>query len=116
MSTGDMRRYLAILADDAVFMPPNSAAKSGDELRAWLREFVEGFKTEWLAFAHGETIVAGDFAFHDYTYSMRYTPRAGGEPGIGHGKGLHILRRQPDGSWKLVRNIWNARPAPPATP
>jgi ketosteroid isomerase-like protein len=112
MAAGDMHRYGAILADDAVFMPPNSAAKIGVELRQWLGDFLEQFSTEWLALAHGETVVVGDFAFHDYTYSMRFTPRAGGEPGVGHGKGLHVLRRQPDGSWKIVRNVWNAAPPP----
>jgi ketosteroid isomerase-like protein len=29
------------------------------------------------------------------------------------GKGLHVYRRQPNGSWKLALDIWNSdRPAP----
>jgi ketosteroid isomerase-like protein len=57
----------------------------------------------------------GDLAYHDYSYSGRFTPKAGGEPGIGHGKGLQVLRREPDGAWKIVRNVWNAAP-PPSSP
>ncbi len=109
---GDIRRYLAILSDDAVFLPPNSPPIKGDDLREWLRDFVQRFVVEWLDFVHGETIVISDLAYHDYAYSWRVTPKAGGEPSVSHGKGLHVVRRQPDGVWKLVRNIWNARPAP----
>jgi ketosteroid isomerase-like protein len=112
MSASDMDQYLAILADDAVFLPPSSPARRGGELRQWLRDFLEGFTTEWLRLVHGETVVAGDLAYHDYAYSMKVTPQAGGQPSVGHGKGLHILRREPDGSWKMVRNVWNAAPAP----
>lgn len=112
MASGDIHRYFSILADDAVFMPPNAPAKRGEELRCWLRDFLERFTTEWLYTADGETVVLGDLAYHDYIYSMRFTPKGGGEPGIGHGKGLHILRREPSGEWKIVRNIWNAAPPP----
>ena len=115
MSAGDINQFLAILADDAVLMPPNLPAKSGNELRNWMRDFLERFTIEWLGFVHGETEVAGDLAYHAYAYSWRLTPRAGGEPIVAHGKGVHILRRDPDGRWKLTREIWNASPAAPET-
>lgn len=111
MAASDMALYLSVLADDALFMPPGTAAKCGEELRAWLRAFLENFTTEWLRFQHGETVVAGNLAFHDYYYSMKVTPKAGGEATIGHGKGLHVLRREGNGAWKIVRNVWNAVPS-----
>lgn len=112
MSGGDLRRYFDLLAEDAVFMPPNSTSLRGDALRAWLKEFLDAFEVQWLEFTHGETVVAGDFAWHEYTYGMKSIPKAGGETIIGYGKGLHILRRDPAGAWKIVRNIWNAVPVP----
>ncbi|MGB9071817.1 MAG: DUF4440 domain-containing protein [Terriglobales bacterium] len=111
MQSGDMNEYLTILCEDAVFLPPNTPAKRGEELRQWLREFVNSNLVEWPKFEHGETIVAGDLAFHEYVYTMKVTPKSGGQPAVGYGKGLHVLRRETDGAWKVLRNIWNARPA-----
>jgi ketosteroid isomerase-like protein len=111
----DIKAYHAILADDAVFMPPNLPAKEGDELRRWLDDFLRGFAIQWLKFTHVETVVVSDCAYHVFACSWRVTPKAGGEPKVLHFKGLHILRRQLDGAWKLAREIWNTSPAAAAT-
>jgi ketosteroid isomerase-like protein len=107
---GDAERLFKILADDAVMFPPNLPAKTGDDLRQWLREFLARVTIETLESAHGETVVAGDIAYHEYTCTWRVTPKAGGQPTVAHFKGLHIARRLPDGSWKLAKNIWNSSP------
>jgi ketosteroid isomerase-like protein len=112
IEAGDFKRYFAILADDALFLPPNSLAKQGAELRAWLRDFVERFRVEYLKFTHEETVVEGSLAYHRFVYGWKVTPKAGDETITGHGQGLHILRRHPGGSWKITREIWNAIPAP----
>ena len=116
MQHGNMSTYLTILCDDAVFLPPNTAAKQGEELRQWLREFVDGNTVEWPRFEHGATMIAGHLAFHEYIYTMKVTPKAGGQPATGYGKGIQVFRRERDGSWKILRNIWNARPADSAAP
>jgi ketosteroid isomerase-like protein len=109
---GDFIRYLAVLTDDALFMPPNSPAKAGEELRAWLRDFVDRYRVKYLKLTHDETVVEGDLAYHRFVYGWKVTPKAGGDTAVGHGKGMHILRRQADGAWKIAREIWNAIPAP----
>jgi ketosteroid isomerase-like protein len=111
MQSGDMNQYLSILSDDAVFMPPNMPAIQGNELRQWLRHFVDGNRVEWPRFEHGETMIADNLALHEYVYTMKVTPKVGGQPAVGYGKGLEVLRREVDGTWKILRNIWNARPA-----
>ena len=113
VAAGDIERYLAVLTGDAIFMPPNSPSKTRAELHDWLRGFLEGFRVEWLRFASTETQVEGDMAFHSYTYTWRVSPRAGGEPTISSGKGVHLLRRQPGGLWKIAREMWNGSPAGP---
>jgi len=35
-------------------------------------------------------------------------PLEGGPVVQDRGKGLHVYRRQPDGSWKLAQDIWNS--------
>jgi len=106
----DMDAYEQVLAEDAVFLPPNGEPRSGTALRAWLREFLEGFAVEWLRFSHGDVAADGGLAYHTFEYEWRLTPRAGGEPIVSQGKGLHVLRREPSGEWKILREIWNASP------
>jgi ketosteroid isomerase-like protein len=111
VTAGNWADYLAVLTDDAVFMPPNSLSKSGEELRTWLSSFVQGFQVEWLSFATTDLEVVQDLAYHTFTYTWRVTPHAGGEGKVSSGKGLHVLRRQADGPWKIAREIWNSVPS-----
>ncbi len=113
VETGDSAAYLATLCDDAIFMPPNGLPKSGAELRSWLSGFVDAFQVEWLSFSTTEVVVEGSMAYHAYTYRWRVTPRAGGPETLSSGKGVHILRRQQDESWRIAREIWNASPESP---
>lgn len=108
---GDFEQYNAILADNAVFMPPNGHPRSGCELRTWLRQFLEDFAVEWVSFQHGDVAIDGRYGYHSYEYEWRVTPRTGGETTVSCGKGLHVLRREADGSWKIVREIWNFSPS-----
>ena len=110
IEAGDSKRYLSLLAPDALFMPPDSSPKSGHDLREWLREFVGQKNVEYLKLTDDETVVEGCLAYHRFTYRWKLTPKAGGEARMGCGKGIHILRRQPDGAWKIAREIWNATP------
>jgi ketosteroid isomerase-like protein len=111
MAAGDVQGWLDLLAEDAIYLPPNSPPKSGSELRVWLAEFLRTFVVEWLEYKDGATEISGDLAVHDYSYFWRVTPRAGGPPVLGRGKGIQVLHRGSGGSWKIVRNVWNATPA-----
>jgi ketosteroid isomerase-like protein len=112
IEAGDLQRYLALLSDDAVFMPQNVHTKSGDELRRWLAEFLERVTIEYHDFAHRETIIRGDLAYHAYTCSWTAAPKSGGEPTWLYFKGVHVLRKQAGGPWKIFRSIWNTDPVP----
>jgi ketosteroid isomerase-like protein len=111
IAAGDPAAYFAVLTEDAIFMPPQSLAKSGEELRSWLATFMRNFHVDWLNFTSTELEVVEGMAYHTFTYTWRATPRAGGEGKIASGKGLHILRRQADGSWRIAREIWNDVPS-----
>ena len=111
VASGDIEGYLDLLADDAAFLPPNTPVKSGPELRAWLRGFLDSSSVEWLEYVDGGSVISGDLAVHDYAYVWRVTPKSGAQPIVGRGKGLQVYSRRPGGPWKLLRNIWNANPA-----
>lgn len=110
IQSGDINKYLSLLTENAVLLPQNVPTKTGPELRQWLQEFLERVSIEFLQFAHGETVIRDDLACHEYTCSWRATPKSGGQPAVFSFKGLHVLRRQPNGDWKISRNIWNTNP------
>jgi len=109
-NTGDINAYLAILTEDAVFLPPNEPAKTGEELRTWLSTFLEEFTVEGLRYDTQEAVVTGNLAYHRHEFRWTVIPKAGGKPMLAQGKGIDILRRGPDCCWKLARIIWNATP------
>lgn len=49
----------------------------------------------------------GDWAFDRANVTIKLTPKAGGEPTEFTARLIHILRRQPDGSWKIHRLMAN---------
>ena len=57
---------------------------------------------------------SGDVAYAVGTYRMALTPKkAGAKPlPVDEGKYIEVLKRQDDGSWKIVYDIWN--PSAPA--
>lgn len=111
IAAGDIKAYTAILADDAVFMPPSTLEKKGAELRRWLDEFLQSVTIQFLDYTHVEMAVVADLAYHVFACGWRVTPKAGGESRVLRFKGLQILRRQDNGEWKLTREIWNLDPA-----
>ncbi|MFH1851231.1 MAG: nuclear transport factor 2 family protein [Candidatus Neomarinimicrobiota bacterium] len=107
----DFAAYESVLGGNCVFMPPNSISKSGNELRGWLKIFLDHFSVQWLEFTHDDISIAGDLAVHSYTYRWQVTSKTNGSENSIAGKGIHILRRMSPGDWKIIREIWNDSPA-----
>jgi uncharacterized protein (TIGR02246 family) len=115
-NAGDASAAVALVMDDAVDLPPNRPAVIGREA---IRSFVQSdFDTFTMNFADEivEVEVAGDLAVIWSNYTVTLTPKDDGEPIENTGKWLKVLKRQPDGSWKFSRNIWNSDNPPPEGP
>ena len=114
-SSGNADSVLPVFAPDAVLMPPNEAAVHGrDNLRSWAQGMYQQFSIS-ARYPSSDVTVAGDWAIQRYTLLMTLTPKAGGQSTEEKGKGLHIFRRQPDGGWLIVQDIWNSD-TPPVVP
>lgn len=62
----------------------------------------------------GPNLVETKHSFVRYSYSLKFTPKAGGEEMELNGKLIFILKRQSDGSWKITHYIANHNtPSPP---
>jgi uncharacterized protein (TIGR02246 family) len=108
VNASDRGRLLAVWADDGVLMPPNRPAVQGRD--ALERHFREVFAERRFRFSFtlGDVELAGDVAFERLAYAASAWPTGGGPAVDDAGKGLHVYRRQPDGGWKLVLDIWNS--------
>ncbi len=60
-----------------------------------------------------ETVVAGDWAYQRGTFTVAATPKAGGSTTRTSGNFMRIYRRQPDGGWRMIRDMFNTDQPPP---
>jgi uncharacterized protein (TIGR02246 family) len=109
----DVDRIVSYWADDATILPPGGPPVVG---KAAIREFVAksfenpSFRISWKT---NDVVVSegGDFAYGIGTNRVNVNG-PDGTPVTVDGKAVTIWRREKDGSWKCVVDIWND--APPA--
>ena len=112
---GDVDRWIAQWTDDGVQMPPNEPLVEGKELiYARVGANMAAGPTDEFVITPLETTSAGDWAYSRGVYTVAF-PLGDGEQGFLDGKFMTILQRQPDGSWKIHRDIFNSN-VPPAAP
>lgn len=99
----DAAAIAAMYTDDAIMVGGQSPAATG---RSEIQNNVNGLLTAGTveSIDSKETVVGGDVAYDYGTYRMTVTqPNQQPQTVIGHY--VVILRRQADGTWKIVRHI-----------
>ena len=113
----DAAAMAATYADDAIMMDPNQAAIEGRQAIQAAYEARSKESAGKVALAAAltplETQVAGDWAYDRGNYTITVTPKSG-KPMEISAKYLTIYKRQPDGSWKIYRDISNRNTPPPS--
>jgi ketosteroid isomerase-like protein len=114
----DEAAVLALLTDDAVYLPPNEPAVAGKAaIRPWLEGYFAAYRAHWEKeirepVAAGAAGAAGDLALEYAAERVTHTPTGGGAALEGVCKGLIVSRHQTDGTWKVAKDVWNGdRPA-----
>jgi len=96
----------ALFTPDGAIMPPNQPATEGTApIRAWMTAFppMSDFKIQVVAIDG-----VGDLAYVRGTYELTLAA-AGRTPAMpDHGKWVEVLRRQSDGKWRIVIDIFNS--------
>ncbi|HEX2450665.1 MAG TPA: SgcJ/EcaC family oxidoreductase [Gemmatimonadales bacterium] len=113
-TAGDGKAVAALYATDATILPPMEPMKKGEAAKTYWIDFANNFsgKAELTTTAvEGR----GDLAYATGTYRMSLTPKkAGAKPlPVEQGKYVEVVKKQGDGSWKIVYDIWSPD-APPA--
>jgi uncharacterized protein (TIGR02246 family) len=115
-NAGDWAKVASLYASDAVFMPPNEAAVNGrDKIQAWMTAFP---KLQKIELSVQQIEGHGDLAYIRGTYDLTLAPQ-GTTPAISDkGKFLEVHKKQPDGKWATVSDMFNSDlpAAPPPQP
>ena len=113
---GDADRWIALWAEDGVQLPPGAPAVNGKEaIYAGIVSDLDTFEYTEFVITPEELSVNGDMAISRGVYSLTFVAKTGGDPMQLDGKYMTHIRQQPDGSWKIYRDIFNSN-VPPATP
>ena len=103
---GDIDAYMSTVADNAVIMEPNEPAIIGKEAIRNHYGFIESMNFDMKIFID-EIEVSGDWAFHRSRWKGSWTEEESGQKTEIESKDINILKRQPDGSWKITHVIFN---------
>ena len=101
--------WVAFYSDDAVLLPPNDKKASGKEdVRKGIGELLmlPSLALSWKP-AKVEVARSGDLAYTQGSYQLSYTDPHG-KPMTDQGKTLEIWKKQADGNWKCVADMWSS--------
>ena len=101
-NAGDLDGVMATWAEDGVWIDGGNPAAAGHEA---IREMIQGgpFGRASLEITPEETHAAGDWGSDWGTYRQTWTDEATGAEHSVDGRFAVLLKRQPDGSWKISR-------------
>lgn len=104
---GDLEAWLSSFAEDAIVMVPNLPALTTKlAIRQWNEPIFEQFDLHEES-DFREVEVAGDWGYIRAHWIWTQTPKSGGSSVKYTGHSIWIVRRQPNGSWKITRGIFN---------
>src|SRR5882672_11466294 len=110
-STDNIEKTLSYWADDAIVMSPGEPQLKGKEaIRAMVEgtSKVPGFKISWEPLSV-EVSKSGDMAYMVEQNQITVNDSLG-HPITQYNKGVTVWKKQADGSWKNVIDIFNANP------
>ena len=113
VNAGNVDSVVAVYAAQAALLPPNLPPQKGHSA---IRSFWGGFLDAYtVRFELGSDTIEGrgDLAYNLGHYRFTAVPKAKENPGVAdEGKFLEVLKRQPDGTWKYVVDMYSSNLAP----
>ena len=107
-TAGDVDAFRKTLANEVVFMPPDTPRLAGKKaVAAWAQSAVFDQVQQKLKLNLGRAQVSKGQALVTGSFAVEITPKAGGNTVKGVGKHMAVFKKQKDGSWKYAQAIWN---------
>lgn len=113
VTAGDAAALNAVYSSDATLLPPNEPVVKGDAVKKYNEGMLGAFT--------GPTVLTtqtvegrGDLAYAVGTYRATLTPKKAGAKPLPEetGKYVEVLKKDADGSWKIVYDMWSSDNAP----
>ena len=104
----DIATLSNLTTDGHVMLPPNSepvVGKSANDAMNGGAFKRYDFSETWTPV---ETVIDGNLAFQRGTFMTIATPKADGDRLEVHGSFMRIYQRQPDGEWRMTRDMFNS--------
>jgi ketosteroid isomerase-like protein len=108
-SAKDVDKTVSYYADDALVQPPNGPMvnSKADIRKVWAEMLsLPGFSGGWKA-TKVEVAKSGELAYVTGTWEFTWKD-ASGKPNSDKGKFVEVNKKQADGSWKCINDIWNS--------
>ncbi len=108
-ATRDAERVASFYAEDAIAYPPNEPIAIGRPAakKVWAAYFAdETFTISWKT-VHAAVAKSGDLGYTAGTYEASFKGPDGKQVSE-KGKYVCTWRKQKDGTWKAIHDIWNA--------
>lgn len=113
-SVKDLPSFVTFFADDGTVMIPNEPAFRGmDNIKAVFTPMMQDPNFA-LSFTTDKVEVSGILGYTQGTYALTNTGRDG-KPLHDKGKYLTVWKKQADGSWKAIEDIFNSDLPPAGT-
>ena len=113
ISSGDLESGMNFWSDDAVMLPPDLPLLDGkDSIRAYVEGAakIPGFSIRWEPIS-AHISLGGDMAYLIENNVIEFDDAEGNKV-VSHGKVITVWRKDVQGDWKNVVDIWNAAPPP----
>jgi len=111
-NAGDYDALAELYDENAIRMPNEAPPQVGREsIREWFRQEIEEAERE-IDNTVRDAQVFGDWGYMWGDAEGSFTTVDGGETTVVDSKWMSVVRRQPDGSWKTYRDIYNTNVIP----
>jgi uncharacterized protein (TIGR02246 family) len=113
MERGDPTALAAHFTDDAILLPQNAEAQHGrTTIEKWFASWLPAVAVRDFEAQTTDLVRVGDTVYEVGSHRMTLVPR-NGSPIQEVGKYLMVWKREPDGLWRIFRDMFNTSLAPP---